>query len=192
MSAKSPRPVFETLRAEIARIEANGRPRKGVLPFGVETIDRKLPGGGLVLGALHEVGGGGDGAVHGAASALFAAGIAARTKGKVLWCVTRADLARMKADSLLVNTSRAELIESGALHAVLSANPTRQAALDVFDSEPANLDNEPLLALPNVLATPHLGYVEQSSYELYFRKAFENVLAFAEGRPQHLVMPALG
>ena len=107
-------------------------------------------------------------------------------------CVTRADLARMKADSLLVNTSRAELIESGALHAVLSANPTRRAALDVFDSEPANLDNEPLLALPNVLATPHLGYVEQNSYELYFRKAFENVLAFAEGRPQHLVMPALG
>ncbi|WP_447831582.1 D-2-hydroxyacid dehydrogenase family protein [Aeromonas salmonicida] len=107
-------------------------------------------------------------------------------------CVTRADLARMKADSLLVNTSRAELIESGALHAVLSANPTRRAALDVFDSEPANQDNEPLLALPNVLATPHLGYVEQNSYEFYFRKAFENVLAFAEGRPQHLVMPALG
>ncbi|MDM5062293.1 hypothetical protein OB934_05655 [Aeromonas salmonicida] len=46
--------------------------------------------------------------------------------------------------------------------------------------------------MPNVLATPHLGYVEQNSYELYFRKAFENVLAFAEGRPQHLVMPALG
>lgn len=107
-------------------------------------------------------------------------------------CVTRADLAHMKADSLLVNTSRAELIEPGALYAELSANPTRQASLDVFDVEPATLDNEPLLRLPNVLATPHLGYVEQNSYELYFRKAFENVLAFADGRPQNLVIPALG
>jgi hypothetical protein len=55
-------------------------------------IDRRLPGGGLALGALHEVAGGGNGAVDGAAAALFAAGIAARTKGKVLWCITRADL----------------------------------------------------------------------------------------------------
>jgi hypothetical protein len=62
------------------------------LPFGIEVIDRVLPGGGLTLGALHEVAGGGNGAIDGAAAALFTAGIAARTKGKVLWCVTRQDL----------------------------------------------------------------------------------------------------
>lgn len=84
--------LIDSLRAEIERIEANGRPRKGVLPFGVEVVDRKLPGGGLLLGALHEVAGGAEGAVDGAAPALFAAGIAARTRGQVLWCVTRNDL----------------------------------------------------------------------------------------------------
>ncbi len=83
----------------------------------------------------------------------------------------------MKVDSLLVNTSRAELIEPGALYAELSTHPGKRAELDVFDIEPATLQNEPLLHLPNVLATPHLGYVEQNSYELYFRVAFENVLA---------------
>lgn len=98
----------------------------------------------------------------------------------------------MKVDSLLVNASRAELIEPGALYAELSTHPGKRAALDVFDIEPATLQNEPLLRLPNVLATPHLGYVEQNSYELYFRVAFENVLAFAEGRPANLVLPISG
>jgi hypothetical protein len=63
-----------------------------VLPFGIPAIDARLPGGGLALGALHEVAGGGNAAIDGAAAALFAAGIAARTKGKVLWCLTRQDL----------------------------------------------------------------------------------------------------
>ena len=63
-----------------------------VLPFGIKELDRYLPGGGLALGALHEVAGGGNGAINGAAAALFAAGIAARTRGKVLWCITRPDL----------------------------------------------------------------------------------------------------
>jgi protein ImuA len=63
-----------------------------VLPFGIEAIDRHLPEGGLALGALHEVAGGGNGAIDGAAAALFTAGIAARTRGQVLWCVTRQDL----------------------------------------------------------------------------------------------------
>ena len=63
-----------------------------VLPFGIEAIDGRLPGRGLALGALHEVAGGGNAAIDGAAAALFAAGIAARTKGKVLWCITRKDL----------------------------------------------------------------------------------------------------
>ncbi|WP_158912726.1 ImuA family protein [Caulobacter sp. S45] len=84
--------AFDALRTEIAKIEAGGRVGKGVLPFGVADLDARLPGGGLPLGALHEVAGGGSGAVDGAASALFAAGLAARTVGQVLWCVTRADL----------------------------------------------------------------------------------------------------
>src|ERR1700688_3762593 len=84
--------AFEALRAAIEKIEAGGRAPKGVLPFGLEVLDHHLPGGGLALGALHEVAGGGAGAIDGAAAALFTAGIAARTRGQVLWCVTRQDL----------------------------------------------------------------------------------------------------
>ncbi|UTW01614.1 D-2-hydroxyacid dehydrogenase family protein [Marinomonas rhizomae] len=101
--------------------------------------------------------------------------------------VTEADLALMKADSLLVNTSRAELIESGALYAEMLANPNKRAAVDVFESEPATTENEPLLSLPNVLCTPHIGYVEKASYEIYFKIAFENVVAFADGKAENLV-----
>lgn len=92
MSTSTPRSVVSDLRARIARLESGAARERSVLPFGVAEIDRALPGGGLALGALHEVAGGGNGAINGAAAALFAAGIAARTKGKVLWCVTRQDL----------------------------------------------------------------------------------------------------
>ena len=85
-------PIVEELRERIQRLEGAVARRRTVLPFGVKEIDRRLPEGGLALGALHEVAGGGDGAVDGAAAALFAAGIAARTRGQVLWCVTRKDL----------------------------------------------------------------------------------------------------
>lgn len=85
-------PVIAELRERIARFEGGGARARTVLPFNVEEIDGKLPGGGLALGSLHEVAGGGNGAVDGAAAALFSAGIAARTKGKVLWVVTRRDL----------------------------------------------------------------------------------------------------
>lgn len=93
-------------------------------------------------------------------------------------CVTKYDLSLMKKDALFVNISRAELIETGALYDELCRVPTKQAALDVFSSEPADSTSEPLLKLENVVATPHLGYVEQSSYELYFRLAFENAVRF--------------
>ena len=83
-------PIVEKLRERIQRLEGAAGRRRLVLPFGINAIDRHLPGGGLALSALHEVGGGGDGAIDGAAAALFAAGIAARTRGKVLWCVMRA------------------------------------------------------------------------------------------------------
>ncbi len=103
-------------------------------------------------------------------------------------CVTDADLARMKPDALFVNTSRAELVEEDALQAALQAGRPGYAALDVFETEPLPVQS-PLLHMENVLATPHLGYVEQDSYELYFRAAFQNVVDFANGRPANILNP---
>jgi D-3-phosphoglycerate dehydrogenase len=102
--------------------------------------------------------------------------------------VKAADLARMKPDALFVNTSRAELVEAGALEAALQAGRPGMAALDVFMEEPVAPDAA-LLRMPTVLATPHLGYVEQDSYELYFRAAFENVANFAAGKPTNILNP---
>lgn len=93
-------------------------------------------------------------------------------------CVTAADLARMKPDALLVNSSRAELIAPGALLDALERGRPGQAALDVFEQEPILHANHPLLTHPRVLCTPHLGYVERYSYEAYFGEAFANVRAF--------------
>ena len=92
MGAKEQLSAVEQLREQIQRLVGASTRSGAVLPFGLPAVDSRLPGGGLTLGALHEVAGGGNGAIHGAAAALFAAGIAARTKGKVLWCVTRQDL----------------------------------------------------------------------------------------------------
>ncbi|MFZ3001561.1 MAG: D-2-hydroxyacid dehydrogenase family protein [Undibacterium umbellatum] len=100
--------------------------------------------------------------------------------------VSQADLALMKPDALFVNTSRAELVQAGALEAALDAGSPGFAAIDVFESEPVAKDH-PLLHRENVLATPHLGYVEQSSYELYFRIAFQNIVDFANGNPQNIL-----
>ncbi|HEX2641780.1 MAG TPA: D-2-hydroxyacid dehydrogenase family protein [Thermoanaerobaculia bacterium] len=91
------------------------------------------------------------------------------------------DLARMKPESLLVNTSRAELIETGALEAALRRGRPGFAAVDVYEEEPVLGAAHPLLRLDNAVCTPHLGYVEKDSYELYFRQAFDQVVAFAEG-----------
>ncbi len=84
--------VLDELREKIASLEGAGSRPRSVLPFGVPEIDARLPGGGLACGALHEVAGGGNGAIDGAAAALFVGGIAARTTGKVVWCLTRFDL----------------------------------------------------------------------------------------------------
>ena len=94
--------------------------------------------------------------------------------------VTAEDLARMKPDALFVNTSRAELVQPDALEQALPKGRPGYAALDVFPSEPLAADS-PLLRMPTVLATPHLGYVEKESYELYFRHAFQNIVDFANG-----------
>src|SRR5580704_17412981 len=85
-------PIVEELRERIQHLEGAAARRRLVLPFGIKAIDQHLPEGGLPLGALHEVAGGGNGAIDGAAAALFMAGIAARTRGRVLWCVIRQDL----------------------------------------------------------------------------------------------------
>ncbi len=103
-------------------------------------------------------------------------------------CVAAADLARMKPSALFVNTSRAELVQEGALEAALQRGRPGFAALDVFETEPLPA-NAPLLRIPTVLATPHLGYVEKDSYELYFRAAFQNVVDFANGAPKNVLNP---
>ena len=99
------------------------------------------------------------------------------------------DLGRMKPTSLLVNTSRAELIEPDALIAALNRGRPGMAAVDVFESEPI-LQGHALLRLENCICTPHIGYVELDSYELYFGAAFDNVVNFVKGTPTNIVNPA--
>jgi D-3-phosphoglycerate dehydrogenase len=103
-------------------------------------------------------------------------------------CVTLEDLSRMKPTSLLVNTSRAELIEPEALLAALNRGRPGMAAVDVFESEPI-LQGHALLRLENCICTPHIGYVEQDSYEQYFASAFDNVVNFIKGTPTNIVNP---
>ncbi|HEV8688923.1 MAG TPA: D-2-hydroxyacid dehydrogenase family protein [Ideonella sp.] len=102
--------------------------------------------------------------------------------------VTLADLGRMKPTALFVNTSRAELLEDAALVAALNRGRPGMAAVDVFEAEPI-LQGHPLLRLENAVCTPHIGYVELDSYELYFGAAFDNVVAFVSGKPTNVVNP---
>ncbi|MBO0791901.1 MAG: D-2-hydroxyacid dehydrogenase family protein, partial [Ktedonobacteraceae bacterium] len=101
--------------------------------------------------------------------------------------VTESDLAAMKPSALLVNSSRAPLIEPGALEQALRAGRPGFAAVDVYEQEPVK--DHPLLHLDNVVCTPHLGYVEKDSYELYFSIAFDQLLAFASGKPINILNP---
>lgn len=103
--------------------------------------------------------------------------------------VTAADLARMKPTALMVNTSRASLIEPGALATALRAGRPGMAALDVYDEEPVIDHGDPLLTLDNVVCTPHIGYVERDAYESQFNEIFEQILAYAGGRPINVVNP---
>jgi len=102
--------------------------------------------------------------------------------------ISPADLARMKPTALLVNTSRAELLEPDALVGALNRGRPGMAAVDVFESEPI-LQGHALLRLENCVCTPHIGYVEQDNYERYFGAAFDNVINFLHGAPTHIVNP---
>ena len=103
--------------------------------------------------------------------------------------VTAADLARMKPSAILVNTSRAPLIEPGALAAALVAGRPGYAAVDVYEEEPLRDTAHPLLTRPNVVATPHIGYVTREEYELQFSDIFDQIVAYSAGTPANVINP---
>jgi D-3-phosphoglycerate dehydrogenase len=103
--------------------------------------------------------------------------------------VTAADLARMKPTALLVNTSRAPLIEPGALLAALKAGRPGMAAVDVYEEEPVLDPRHPLLAMDNVVCTPHIGYVTHDEYEIQFSDIFDQIVFYAAGAPINVVNP---
>ncbi len=103
--------------------------------------------------------------------------------------VTADDLARMKPTALIVNTSRAPLIEPGALANALKAGRPGMAAVDVYEDEPVLDTRHPLLTLDNVVCTPHIGYVTRDEYELQFADIFDQIVAYASGTPTNVVNP---
>lgn len=105
--------------------------------------------------------------------------------------VTRADLAEMKPSAVLVNTSRAPLIEPGALVAALQAGRPGMAAVDVFEQEPVLDTDHPLLNMPNAICTPHIGYVSRDEYEVQFSDIFDQIVDYVAGTPSHVVNPAV-
>ena len=104
--------------------------------------------------------------------------------------VTAEDLARMKPTALLVNTSRAGLIEPGALVTALRAGRPGMAAVDVYEEEPLVDTAHPLFGMDNVVATPHIGYVSREEWELQFADVFDQINAYASGSPMNVVNPA--
>ena len=103
--------------------------------------------------------------------------------------ITADDLARMKPTALLVNTSRAPLIAPGALVDALRKGRPGMAAVDVFEKEPLRDTNDPLLTMPNVVCTPHIGYVTRDEYELQFTDIFDQIVDYAAGKPSNVVNP---
>ena len=95
----------------------------------------------------------------------------------------------MKPGALLVNTSRAGLIEPGALIASLQAGRPGMAAIDVYEQEPLTDPSDPLLLMDNVVCTPHIGYVTRDEYEIQFSDIFDQITAYAAGKPIHVVNP---
>jgi D-3-phosphoglycerate dehydrogenase len=105
--------------------------------------------------------------------------------------VTAADLARMKPTALIVNTSRAPLIEPGALVAALKAGRPGMAAVDVYEAEPVLDTAHPLLNMPNVICVPHIGYVTHEEYQLQFTEIFDQIAPYRAGKPINVVNPAV-
>ena len=105
--------------------------------------------------------------------------------------VTLADLTSMKPTALFVNTSRAGIVEPGALVTALQRGRPGLAAVDVYESEPLTNPNDPLLALPHVVCTPHIGFVTRDEYEIQFADIFDQILAYANGRPTNVVNPSV-
>jgi D-3-phosphoglycerate dehydrogenase len=103
--------------------------------------------------------------------------------------VSEADLWRMKSTALLVNTSRAGLVQPGALVAALEAGRPGMAAVDVYETEPLLDATNRLISLPNIVCTPHIGYVTRDEYETQFTDIFEQVVAYAAGTPTNVVNP---
>jgi len=103
--------------------------------------------------------------------------------------VTADDLRRMKPTALIVNTSRAQLIEPGALVAALQAGRPGMAAVDVYEDEPMRDTTHPLLNMANVICTPHLGYVTRDEYEIQFSDIFDQIVSYAAGKPINVVNP---
>jgi D-3-phosphoglycerate dehydrogenase / 2-oxoglutarate reductase len=103
--------------------------------------------------------------------------------------VTAEDLARMKPTAILVNTSRAPLIEPGALEQALRNGRPGMAAVDVYENEPVTDPNSPLLTMNNVICTPHIGYVTREEYQTQFTDIFDQILAYAAGTPTNVVNP---
>jgi protein ImuA len=113
--------VVDDLRERIAHLEGSSARRANILPFGIPDMDDRLPGGGLAYATIHEISGGGTDTVNGAAAALFAAGIAARTKGKILWCLTRPDLFFPALAQAGLHPDRVIFCETGREEDVLAA-----------------------------------------------------------------------
>jgi D-3-phosphoglycerate dehydrogenase len=103
--------------------------------------------------------------------------------------VTAGDLGRMKPTALIVNTSRAPLIEPGALVSALRAGRPGMAAVDVYEEEPLTDIHHPLLTMDNVVSTPHIGYVTREEYEIQFADIFDQIIAYASGKPINVVNP---
>ncbi|OPC02408.1 3-phosphoglycerate dehydrogenase [Elizabethkingia ursingii] len=112
-----------------------------------------------------------------------------RLTNETFGIVKEEDLTLMKDNSVLINTARAELIEKGSLEKVLASGQNISLGVDVYEEEPIYDKNFELLKYDNVVCTPHLGYVEQNGYELYFSKAFENVINFINGKPTNIANP---
>jgi D-3-phosphoglycerate dehydrogenase len=112
-----------------------------------------------------------------------------RLKPETKGIVTAADLALMKPTALIVNTSRSGLIETGALEQSLEQGRPGMAAVDVYDKEPISDGNNPLLKMPNVVCTPHIGFVTQDEFEIQFSDIFDQIVAYVAGDPINMINP---